>query len=139
MITSIIFLTVFTVLFAAFNAYVISWAHTSMQPQRGFLSSIWHILGRVILAMVLFILWYYNGNSLLNLLFLFTVFNLTWTVWDVLINAIRMTNGEEVAIFQTDTKGINKYLFALFFNAPIAFWSFRFALIIINFILLIIK
>ena len=137
MIEAIVLFTVFTVLFAAFNAYVISWAHTHLNPQRGFLSQVWHVLGRVILGVVLLILWFSYGHAVLNLLFLFTVFNVSWTLWDVLINTIRIVNGEEVAILHTDTKGINKYIMALFFNSPIAFWTFRFALVIFNIILLV--
>ncbi len=131
MILSIIYYTIFTFLFAAFNALVISWAHFKGE-QRKTISKFWHATGRLILGFVLFILWKLQGNDLLNIIFLFSVFNLSWTIWDLLINALRKVNGEDIVLFHTDTKGINKYIMKVFFNNAFLFWLLRIVLLILN-------
>jgi len=132
----LIYLTLSITLFAIFNGIVISWAH-SFKRQRKYLSHVWHIIGRIVIGLVAGWEWYNleSKDTVMAILFAATVFNLSWTVWDLVINLVRKSIGKEnIDILHVDSKGINSIVLKVI--SPTWFWILRAILIIINIIAL---
>lgn len=135
---SLVYISIFIVLFAVFNALVILWQQNTMK-KRIYWSKMWHILGRIIIGAVVLWEWYNiddTGDWPAWVVFFLTVGNLSWTIWDLVINAFRKTNGTKIEYLHID-QGFNNTVLKVCFNNKNLFWGIRFSLIVINIGLLI--
>lgn len=136
---SLIYLTVFVFIFAMFNAYVILWQQNT-QKKRKLWSKIWHITGRIIIGLVALweFYWLEDKSIYMGLIYFLTVFNLSWTVWDLSINWIRKINGTKIKLLYIDN-GINRKILDFFMGNRTVFWILRLILIVSNVVLLFIQ
>jgi len=122
--------------FAAFNGFMILWEQ-NIRGKRLTWSKIWHSIGRVVLGIPIIALWYfYVEPKELLWLFLLTCFNMSWTYWDLLINAIRKWGGTKISYLHGH-KGMNDIAFKICLEKLWLYWGARFAPIAANIILLI--
>jgi len=121
-------------LFSIWNGLSILWQQ-NIDGKEELWSKRWHLVGRLcILAIVIDLLLFQNIISNIGLFkYLFIVFNLSWTVYNFIINIVRKWGGTPISIFHIGSGGFDGALRKYLSVAQI--WVLGLVLILISFIL----
>ncbi len=134
----IYFIIGFIVLFASFNAYTILWEQ-DIKNKRKLYSKIWHALGRMLIGLVGIYTLYILDFKLWSLETLYWFFwgaMMSWIVWDLIINAIRMFHGTKIDLFYIDKNSMNKFIFWILGKSKLFFTIIKIILLILSVYLL---
>ena len=119
-------------IFGLWNAYVVIWGTHFDPEERQRVNKIWHGLGLFLKVWIIALAIY--TMPVHWFLILFTGFNLSWTIYDLTINAVRK-KWQGLPLLHIDSMKINTTISRAI--TPTGFWIIKFTLLIINAILLI--
>jgi len=118
-------------LLSIFNGLVISWQQNTSGLAAKW-SKYWHLLGRVlILSIVLDCIFYWTIYQHIGFwAYCLSIFNLSWTIWNFMINLTRKLCGSDISLFHIGNGGFDGWIKE---NIGIkAVWIIGLALILIN-------
>jgi hypothetical protein len=120
-------------LLGIYNGLFIAWKQNSGSLELK-ISKLWHLLGRVIILFLFLDIYLKDVYFGLGWVFLFCVFNLSWTVYNLTINLVRRYFGAGIPIFHIGNGGFDGWLKSIM---PVqVIWGIGLLLIIANIILL---
>ena len=99
------------ILLAVYNGLFISWQQNTNNLADKW-SKYWHFLGRVLILSIafeiIFLHHFYLGFGLIA--GILTLFNLSWTIWNLVINITRKLCGADIPLLHIGNGGFNGWL-----------------------------